>query len=71
MKSIYALLVAAVLLAVASFPLAWLVMLFLGNLGVTYMTFWGSLPLGIILTVLAGAAAGERNLFIFNSADKN
>jgi hypothetical protein len=42
---------------VATFPATWLLMLFLGNvhLGLSY---WGTLPLGILASVLlAGASA--------------
>ena len=52
-------LVAAV---VASFPATWLLMLFLGNIGVTEVGFWGALPAGILLTFFfAGAGATSRS----------
>ncbi len=41
---------------VATFPATWLLMLFLGNLGVA-MSYWGALPLGILVSVLLGSAS--------------
>ena len=45
-----------VVLLVATFPATWLLMLFLGNLGVG-LSYWGTLPLGILVSVLIGAAS--------------
>ncbi len=50
------LLAALVVLLVATFPATWLLMLFLGNLGVA-MSYWGTLPLGILVSVLLGSAS--------------
>lgn len=52
-----ALLAAVVLLLVATFPATWLLMLFLGNLGVG-LSYWGTLPLGILVSSLIGAISG-------------
>lgn len=42
---------------VATFPATWLLMLFLGNVGVN-IGYWGTLPLGILVsTVLGGATS--------------
>jgi hypothetical protein len=42
---------------VATFPATWLLMLFLGNLHLG-LSYWGTLPLGILVSVLlAGATA--------------
>jgi hypothetical protein len=51
--------VGIVLLAimVAIFPATWLLMLFLGNLG-TGLSFWGTLPLGVVI-VAYGFRAGS------------
>ena len=59
---IRSLLAALVIFLIATFPATWLLMLFLGNvhLGLSY---WGTLPLGIIASVLvagAGANAGAN-----------
>ena len=48
--------VLAVLL-IATFPATWLLMLFLGNLGLE-QSYWGTLPLGILVsTLLSGVSA--------------
>jgi hypothetical protein len=42
---------------VATFPASWLLMLFLGNLGLE-LSYWGTLPLGILVsTLLSGVSA--------------
>jgi hypothetical protein len=42
---------------IATFPATWLLMLFLGNVGIN-TSYWGTLPLGILVSVLlAGATA--------------
>jgi hypothetical protein len=53
---IKALLVGIVLFLIATFPATWLLMLFLGNVGVG-VGYWGALPLGILVSALIGAAA--------------
>jgi len=49
-------LAALVVFLVATFPATWLLMLFLGNLGVA-IGYWGTLPLGILVSVLLGSAS--------------
>ena len=49
------LLVAIVVFFVATFPASWLLMLFLGNIGAN-VSYWGALPLGILVSVLLGGA---------------
>jgi hypothetical protein len=52
-----ALIAAFVIFMIATFPATWLLMLFLGNVHVN-TSYWGTLPLGIIVSVLlAGASA--------------
>ncbi len=41
---------------VATFPATWLLMLFLGNLGLG-LSYWGTLPLGVLVSVLLGSAS--------------
>ena len=54
---IRALLATAVVFLLATFPATWLLMLFLGNVGVN-VSYWGALPLGIVVSgLLAGASA--------------
>lgn len=54
---IKALIAAIVLLLLATFPATWLLMLVLGNLG-TNLSYWGTLPLGILVSALLGAVSG-------------
>ena len=49
---------AFVIFLVATFPATWLLMLFLGNVHVN-VSYWGALPLGVIVSVLIGAAASQ------------
>ena len=54
---IKALLAGTIVFLLATFPATWLLMLFLGNLGVT-MSYWGTLPLGILVSaLLSGVSA--------------
>jgi hypothetical protein len=47
---------------IATFPATWLLMLFLGNIGVN-TSYWGTLPLGILVSVLlAGATAPNMTI---------
>ena len=43
----------------ATFPATWLLMLFLGNLGAN-VSYWGALPLGILVSVLLGGVSAPR-----------
>jgi hypothetical protein len=49
------LIVAVLLFLVATFPATWLLMLFLGNVGV-HVSYWGALPVGILVSVLLAGA---------------
>jgi hypothetical protein len=40
---------------IITFPATWLLMLFLGNLG-SHQSYWGSLPLGTLVSVLLAGA---------------
>jgi hypothetical protein len=51
-KGILALLIVFLL---ATFPATWLLMLFLGNVGLA-IGYWGALPIGILVSVLLGGA---------------
>ena len=52
-----ALLVAFAIFLIATFPATWLLMLFLGNVGLG-LSYWGTLPLGVIVSLLlAGSTA--------------
>ena len=50
-----ALIALVVIFLLATFPATWLLMLFLGNLGLG-VSYWGTLPLGILVSVLLSAA---------------
>jgi hypothetical protein len=39
-----------------TFPATWLLMLFLGNIG-SHQSYWGTLPLGTLASVLLAGAA--------------
>jgi hypothetical protein len=53
---IKALLLFAIVFVVATFPATWLMMLFLGNVGL-HVGYWGTLPLGILVSALLGGAS--------------
>jgi hypothetical protein len=52
------LIVGIVIFFVATFPATWLLMLFLGNIG-TNVSYWGALPVGILVSVLLGGASAS------------
>ncbi len=43
---------------VATFPATWLLMLFLGNIG-ALVSYWGALPLGILVSALLGGVSAS------------
>jgi hypothetical protein len=49
------------LFLVATFPATWLLMLFLGNIDVN-VSYWGALPLGILVSALLGGATSQFDL---------
>ncbi len=49
---------AFVIFLVATFPATWLLMLFLGNVGLG-VSYWGTLPLGILVSVLLAGASSR------------
>jgi hypothetical protein len=52
---IRALIAGLIVFLIATFPATWLLMLFLGNIEVN-VSYWGALPLGILVSALIGAA---------------
>jgi len=52
------LLIAVGIFLVATFPATWLLMLFLGNVDV-HVSYWGALPLGIIVSVILGGVTAR------------
>ena len=56
-----ALIALIVIFFIATFPATWLLMLFLGNLGLG-ISYWGTLPLGILVSsILSGTLSGRAN----------
>ena len=53
-----ALLSGFVVFLISTFPSTWLLMLFLGNVGVG-VGYWGTLPLGILVSVLLAGASSR------------
>lgn len=49
-----------VVFLIATFPATWLLMLFLGNVGVN-VSYWGALPLGILASALIGGVGADHN----------
>ena len=54
-----ALIALVVIFFIATFPATWLLMLFLGNVGLS-VSYWGSLPLGILVSLLLSGAPRRR-----------
>ena len=52
------LLVDVLVFLVATFPATWLLMLFLGNVGLG-VSYWGTLPIGILVSALLGGVSGS------------
>ena len=50
------LLFATLIFLLATFPATWLLMLFLGNVHV-HTSYWGTLPLGIVVSALLGGVS--------------
>ncbi len=48
----------AAVFLVATFPATWLLMLFMGNVGLA-VGYWGALPLGILVSALLGSASAS------------
>ena len=48
-----------VIFLIATFPATWLLMLFLGNVGVL-VSYWGTLPIGILVSALLGSASAPK-----------
>ena len=54
------LITAFVVFIIATFPATWLLMLFLGNVMHPGPSYWGTLPIGILVSLLlAGTSAGR------------
>jgi hypothetical protein len=58
LASLASLLLLFVIFLIVTFPVTWLLMLFLGNLGVG-LSYWGTLPLGTVVSLLIGATSSS------------
>jgi hypothetical protein len=69
-ESLGALLLLFVVFLIATFPVTWLLMLFLGNVGAN-VSYWGALPLGTVVSLLIGAASsgGYRRVIVSGRLD--
>ena len=57
-------LVMVVVALIVTFPATWLLMLFLGNIGLG-LSYWGALPLGILVAALIGASGHNEQWNVF------
>lgn len=55
-ESLGALLLFFIVFLVVTFPVTWLLMLFLGNVGAN-LSYWGTLPLGTVVSLVIGAGS--------------
>jgi prolipoprotein diacylglyceryltransferase len=51
---------AFVVFMIATFPASWLLMLFLGNVMHGGLSYWGTLPLGILVSLLLAGTSATR-----------
>jgi hypothetical protein len=51
------LLIVTVVFLVATFPATYLLMLFLGNVGL-HLSYWGTFPLGALVSIIMGSVSG-------------
>ena len=58
LASLASLLLLFFIFLIVTFPVTWLLMLFLGNLG-TGLSYWGTLPLGTVVSLLIGATSSS------------
>jgi hypothetical protein len=49
----------------ATFPATWMLMLFLGNVGHN-VSYWGALPLGVLVSVLLAGATSPKSYVVTN-----
>jgi hypothetical protein len=55
-ESLGALLLLFIVFLIVTFPVTWLLMLFLGNVGAN-LSYWGTLPLGTVVSLVIGAGS--------------
>ena len=57
---IRAILAFIVVFLLATFPATWLLMLFFGNIGLEQLSYWGTFPLGILVSILLGGVTAPK-----------
>ncbi len=57
-ESVGGLLLLLIVFLIATFPVTWLLMLFLGNVGAS-LSYWGTLPLGTVVSLVIGASSSS------------
>ena len=55
-ESIVGLVLLFLVFLIVTFPVTWLLMLFIGNIGGD-LSYWGTLPLGTVVSMVIGAAS--------------
>ena len=55
-ESIVGLMLLFIVFLIVTFPVTWLLMLFIGNIGGD-LGYWGTLPLGTVVSLLIGASS--------------
>ena len=58
LASLASLLLLFFIFLIVTFPVTWLLMLFLGNVG-TGLSYWGTLPLGTVVSLVIGATSSS------------
>lgn len=58
LASLASLLLLFFIFLIVTFPVTWLLMLFLGNIG-GGLSYWGTLPLGTVVSLLIGATSSS------------
>ena len=49
-----------VVFLLATFPATWLLMLFFGNVGLEQVGYWGTFPLGILVSAVLGGVTAPK-----------
>lgn len=58
---IRALITAGIVLLISTFPATWLLMLFLGNVGLE-LSYWGTLPVGVLVSALLAGSSSRTTV---------
>jgi hypothetical protein len=58
LASLASLLLLFFIFLIVTFPVTWLLMLFLGNVGAA-LSYWGTLPLGTVVSLVIGATSSS------------